>query len=161
MEKNCKTCKHQYRSATDYPCNSCCHVSPGFNTNHYEPSHPVSQGYTTCTGIINANGRCSVYGQEAISTSYQCGRLIPINAASDITPDLCCGMYTTPAEKVERFEKVEVKTEDDLPKVAGSYIACLRNGSIYEDYKFIGIDNTFPDTNHWMRHIKWWLRPVK
>ena len=70
-------------------------------------------------------------------------------------------MYPPPAEKVERFEKVEVKTEDDLPKVAGSYIACLRNGSIYEDYKFIGIDNTFPDTNHWMRHIKWWLRPVK
>ena len=59
MEKNCKTCGG------------------------------TSQGYTTCTGIIGANGICSVCGQEAISTFYQCGRLIPINAASDISPDLC------------------------------------------------------------------------
>ena len=28
------------------------------------------------------------------------------NTCPDISPDLCCGMYTLPAEKVERFEKV-------------------------------------------------------
>ena len=76
MEKNCKTCGG------------------------------TSQGYTTCTGIIGANGLCSVCGQEAISTFYQCGRLIPINAASDISPDLCCGITDSVVSQGEKREYI-------------------------------------------------------
>ena len=61
---------------------------------------------------------------------------------------------------METYKKVYIKSEADLPKMAGSYIVCLRLGRIYEDYKFIGIDNTFPDTNHWLRHVIWYLEPI-
>lgn len=128
-----------------------------------EKKYKKACGYCSATGFVR-NPDLSIATAVLTIACPVCGGNKTVEVTEtypDTTPDLCCGMYTPPAEKVERFEKVEVKTEDDLPKVAGSYIACLRNGSIYEDYKFIGIDNTFPDTNHWMRHIKWWLRPVK
>ena len=101
MEKNCKTCGG------------------------------TSQGYTTCTGIIGANGICSVCGQEAISTFYQCGRLIPINAASDISPDLCAQ-----GEKREMFEKVDIFTEEFLTEIG--FILVEKNKSEFKPYPIYG-----------------------
>ena len=39
MEKNCKTCKHQFVSGRATPCNDCCEVFPTTSkTMHWEPA---------------------------------------------------------------------------------------------------------------------------
>lgn len=60
---------------------------------------------------------------------------------------------------MELFEKVYIKSEDDLPKETGRYF-CYDNYTeiitalIYEpSYK--------DDKENWLKHIDWWLRPVE
>jgi RNA polymerase subunit RPABC4/transcription elongation factor Spt4 len=64
--------------------------------------------------------------------------------------------------KREMFEKVYVNgKEENLPKVAGTYIVCKKSGEIYRDWRYISIDGEFPDANMWLNRMDWWLRPVE
>ena len=161
MEKNCKTCGGTgwvMRPSIHTACPEGC-----------EQSYSLSQGYTTCTGIIDVRGYYSACGQKAQTTSYQCGRLIPINAASNISPDLCCGIY--PADSVasqggkrEMFEKVYVKIEADLPKEDGDYFG-MEKGSTNSFMSVLDFktDEELRDGNsaYWIKFVEWWLRPVE
>jgi hypothetical protein len=56
----------------------------------------------------------------------------------------------------EYFEKVEIHSEDDLPKEDGLYI-CASGKVIAEEY--FCIDNPY-DIAEWVEDIDWYFRPV-
>jgi hypothetical protein len=61
---------------------------------------------------------------------------------------------------MEKYIKVWIKTEEDLPKEAGHFIVCKRSGEIFRDYIYPKIDNSFPDANMWLKYIDWYLQPL-
>ena len=61
---------------------------------------------------------------------------------------------------MEKYKKVYIKTEEDLPKEAGHFIVCKRSGEIFRDYIYPKIDNSFPDANMWLKYIDWYLQPL-
>ena len=99
MRRNCDNCGHQNEEI----CNTCPDLCCGI--------YPVSKGYTTCNGKIDARGYCDACHQPAPTSSGVCGRFIEIIQSSD-------SVVSPPAEKVERFEKVEgwISVKDGLPE---------------------------------------------
>jgi hypothetical protein len=52
----------------------------------------------------------------------------------------------------EYFEKIYIKTEDDIPKEKGTYIVHLNYGKIAYRFDYIDID-------YW-EDVDWYLRPL-
>jgi len=60
--------------------------------------------------------------------------------------------------KTETFEKVYVRTEDDLPKKDGEYIT-KTEGQYNPAMSVFEVGNTLM-VDHWIKLIIWYLRPV-
>ena len=144
MEKNCKTCGHQNEEI----CNTCPDISPDL-----------------CCGMYPVPDVGNKVSQREL---YQC----PYDKATKCDlEDPCLGCETwaktrvsPPAEKVERFEKVYVRTEADLPKEDGDCFG-MEKGSLNSFMSVLDFktDKELRDGNsaYWMKFVEWWLRPVK
>jgi len=62
----------------------------------------------------------------------------------------------------ELFEKIHIKSENDLPKKVGNYHVQLIDGSGHRlRFPFNGDVGYNVDVNYWLKNVDYYLRPVE
>lgn len=62
---------------------------------------------------------------------------------------------------METYRKIYIKSEADLPKVAGSFIVHTKQGDTFNDYSYPFLDNIPMSKSSWLKYIDWYLQPVE